>query len=230
VLPLAWFYISLVVFLYALLLYSELRARAKRHVKGCPSLPYISSARLDSLISIEPDLYEKRSGGIPAKLEYPSIIGIALPCLPRQAFVINLLVDRHIQSGVVRHCKPRFSMTAETPITETEIANIVERFYAKVRVDPEIGPVFNDAVRNWDAHLALLKDFWSTVLLTTGRYKGNPLLAHFPLPIEEKYFARWLKLFSETAKEVVPASQAAIIMRKADLIAMNMKRVLASRR
>jgi hypothetical protein len=26
-------------------------------VKGCPSLPYISSARLDSLITIEPDLF-----------------------------------------------------------------------------------------------------------------------------------------------------------------------------
>jgi hemoglobin len=121
-------------------------------------------------------------------------------------------------------------MNAETPITETEIAGLVERFYAKVRVDSEIGPVFNDAVRNWDAHLALLKDFWSTVLLTTGRYKGNPLLAHFPLPIEERYFARWLMLFSETANEVMPASQAAVVMRKADLIAMNMKRVLASRR
>ncbi len=38
-------------------------------------------------------------------------------------------------------------MNAEAPITETEIDSIVERFYAKVRVDPEIGPVFNDAVR-----------------------------------------------------------------------------------
>jgi hypothetical protein len=57
VLPLAWFYISLVVFLYALLFYLELRSRAKRHVKGCPSLPYISPARLDSLIAIEPDLF-----------------------------------------------------------------------------------------------------------------------------------------------------------------------------
>jgi hypothetical protein len=57
VLPLAWFYISLVVFMYAVLPYSELRARAKGHVKRCPSLPYISSRRLDSLIAIEPDLF-----------------------------------------------------------------------------------------------------------------------------------------------------------------------------
>jgi 3-mercaptopyruvate sulfurtransferase SseA len=57
VLPLAWFYITLVAFLYALLFLGEMKARAKRHVKGCPSLPYISPARLDSLIAIEPDLF-----------------------------------------------------------------------------------------------------------------------------------------------------------------------------
>jgi hypothetical protein len=56
VLPLAWFYIALMVVSYALLLCQELRSRAKRHVKGCPSLPYISAERLDSLIVIEPDL------------------------------------------------------------------------------------------------------------------------------------------------------------------------------
>jgi hemoglobin len=121
-------------------------------------------------------------------------------------------------------------MSTEAPITESEISRLVEQFYAKVRLDPEIGPVFNNAVHNWDAHLALLKDFWSTVLLTTGRYKGNPLLAHFLLPIEERHFVRWLQLFSETAYEVMSSSQAAIVTRKADLIAMNMKRVLASPR
>jgi hemoglobin len=120
-------------------------------------------------------------------------------------------------------------MNAEVVITEAEIADLVDRFYAKVRVDSEIGPVFNHAIHNWDAHLALLKDFWSTVLRATGRYKGNPLLAHFPLPIEERYFARWLALFSETANEVMPAAKAAVILQKAELIAGNMKRVLAAR-
>jgi hemoglobin len=119
-------------------------------------------------------------------------------------------------------------MEKETRITESEISSLVDQFYAKVRLDSEIGPVFNEAIQNWDAHLALLKDFWSTVLLTTGRYKGNPLLAHFPLPITESHFARWLQLFSETANDVMPASHAAIVTHKAGLIAMNMKRVLAS--
>jgi hypothetical protein len=73
VLPLAWFYISLVVFLYALLFDLELRARAKRPVKGCPSLSYISPARLDSLIAIEPDLFIVDLSSRAASREIPKI-------------------------------------------------------------------------------------------------------------------------------------------------------------
>lgn len=112
-------------------------------------------------------------------------------------------------------------------ITEAEISNLVDRFYTKVRMDPEIGPVFNEAIENWDAHLELLKDFWSSVLLTSGRYKGNPLLAHFRLPIEEHYFTRWLALFTETAHEVLSPGHAEIVAGRAHMIAANMKRVLA---
>ena len=120
-------------------------------------------------------------------------------------------------------------MQNENCITEAQIANLVDRFYAKVREDDEIGPLFNQEVQNWDAHLALLKDFWSTVLLATGRYKGNPLVAHFRLPLEERYFGRWLALFTETAREVMSPSHAAIVSQKAHLIAINIKRVLAFR-
>lgn len=109
--------------------------------------------------------------------------------------------------------------------TETEVAELVDRFYAKVRLDSEIGPVFNDAVQSWDAHLSLLKDFWSTVLLRTSRYKGNPLLTHFNLELESHHFSRWLALFSETAMEVMPEAKARIVTRKAELIAENLKRV-----
>jgi len=120
-------------------------------------------------------------------------------------------------------------MQKENGITEAEIASLVDRFYAKVREDDEIGPLFNEEVQNWDAHLARLRDFWSTVLLATGRYKGNPLVAHFRLPIEERYFGRWLALFTETAREEMSPPHAAIASQKAHLIAINIKRVLASR-
>lgn len=110
-------------------------------------------------------------------------------------------------------------------ITEELIGRLVDDFYAKVRKDPEIGPIFNEAIESWPAHLELLKDFWSTVLLGTGRYKGNPLVVHFPMNLEERHFERWLGLFEETAREVLPASQVAVVVRKAHNIAANIKRL-----
>ena len=119
--------------------------------------------------------------------------------------------------------------TSTEPIHEESIARLVDTFYAKVRKDPELGPIFNSAVENWDAHLELLRDFWSTVLLGTARYKGNPLLAHFPLAVTEVHFQRWLALFTETAKEVLEPRQAALVAEKAQNIAANFRRVLAYR-
>lgn len=117
----------------------------------------------------------------------------------------------------------------ERPISETEIAVLVENFYAKVRKDPEIGPIFNNAIADWDEHLSLLKDFWSTVLLATGRYKGRPMMAHLPLPIEVKHFDRWLALFEETADEVLPPALASMVVDKAEHIAGSLKLGLSAK-
>lgn len=114
-------------------------------------------------------------------------------------------------------------------ITEEAIELLVDRFYAKVREDPEIGPIFNDAVESWPAHLALLKDFWSTVLLASGRYKGNPLLVHFPMKLEERHFTRWLDLFADTAREILLPDEAAAVVTKARNIATNIKRLHVER-
>ena len=62
---------------------------------------------------------------------------------------------------------------ASPTITEPTIAALVARFYAKARLDPLIGPVFNDAVEDWDEHLRTLNAFWSSVMLTIGPLQGQ---------------------------------------------------------
>jgi hemoglobin len=106
-------------------------------------------------------------------------------------------------------------------ITEPEIATLVDTFYAKVRLDPDIGPIFNAIISDWPYHLVLLKDFWSTVLLTTGRYKGDPMMKHLQLPLDPQHFERWLALFAETAHEVLPPAHAANVIAKSHRIAQN---------
>jgi hemoglobin len=117
-------------------------------------------------------------------------------------------------------------MTLFDDITELAIAALVERFYAKARRDPVIGPVFDDAIDDWDAHLSTLCDFWSSVMLTTGRYKGNPMAAHVKHPIEPAFFERWLALWRETAVELFAPVLAARFRDKAERIAESLKLAL----
>jgi len=111
-------------------------------------------------------------------------------------------------------------------ITELAIAALIERFYSKARRDPVIGPVFNAAVEDWDAHLCTLCDFWSSVMLTTGRYKGNPMAAHVKHPIEPAFFDRWLALWRETAAELFAPPLAERFRDKAERIAESLKLAL----
>jgi hemoglobin len=111
-------------------------------------------------------------------------------------------------------------------ITEPAIAALVDRFYAKARRDPVIGPVFNDAIDDWDEHLEKLYAFWSSVMLTTGRYKGNPMAAHMKLPIKPAFFERWLALWRETAAELFAPGPAARFQEKAERIAESLRLAL----
>ena len=107
-------------------------------------------------------------------------------------------------------------------IDDAALAVLVDRFYARVRRDPLLGPVFEDAVDDWPAHLETLTDFWSSVMLTSGRYHGRPMQAHMRLPIEEGMFERWLSHWRETTRELFVAEHAAVLIAKAERIAQSL--------
>ena len=113
-----------------------------------------------------------------------------------------------------------FSMNIEG-ITEERLKALVELFYGRVRQDPLIGPVFNRAIHDWPEHLDRLQAFWSSVMLTSGRYKGRPLPAHIKHrdSINPASFERWLALWREATAELLPPPAAAAMQEKADRIA-----------
>ena len=112
-------------------------------------------------------------------------------------------------------------MTDPALPSEAQIAALVPAFYARVRRDPLLGPVFGAAVGDWDAHHAKLTAFWSSVMLTSGRYKGSPMQAHVKHreAIRPEMFARWLALWGETARELLPVAVAEAFVAKAERIA-----------
>jgi hemoglobin len=120
--------------------------------------------------------------------------------------------------------RPRVGPGVVVGVTETMIEEVVETFYARVRRDEVLGPIFNAHVDDWPEHLAKLKDFWSSVLLMTGRFKGQPMAVHAALPdIGRAHFERWLAMFGETVGEVCPPEAAALFRDKSAMIAESLQ-------
>ncbi len=83
------------------------------------------------------------------------------------------------------------------------IQSMVHRFYGKVRIDPLLGPMFNDVAKvDWPEHLDKLTAFWSRALLGQPGYGGNPFRAHANIHVQQcftrNHFERWLRLFHDT--------------------------------
>ncbi len=124
--------------------------------------------------------------------------------------------------------KPRIGPGAHVGIDEAMIRNQVHTFYGRVRLDPVLGAIFNDAIADWDDHLDKLCDFWSTVLLMTGRFKGSPMAAHARRPdIQGAHFPLWLDLFERTAREVCPPPAADLFVEKSRMIGRSLALGLA---
>jgi hemoglobin len=113
-------------------------------------------------------------------------------------------------------------------VDEAQLEVLIPSFYARVRGDALIGPVFDGAIPDWDDHLRKLVAFWSSVMLTSGRYKGNPVAAHMKHmeAITPAMFDRWLALWAEVTEEMLPGPTATLLQRKAARIAESLKLAL----
>jgi hemoglobin len=87
------------------------------------------------------------------------------------------------------------------PLDRASISTLVHEFYAQVRADPVLGPVFDNAIgERWEPHLARMVEFWSTVMLGSHDFQGNVFGKHMALSgIEPEHFRRWLALFQANA-------------------------------
>ncbi len=101
-------------------------------------------------------------------------------------------------------------------IDDALISNLVECFYEAIRGDDLLGPIFTKHVADWPPHLARMKDFWASVTLESGRFRGNPMVKHIAVGgLDQSHFDRWLQLWEETVENVVPDPKAVDTFRAA---------------
>ncbi|MBX3684685.1 MAG: group III truncated hemoglobin [Rhodocyclaceae bacterium] len=86
---------------------------------------------------------------------------------------------------------------SSTPLNRQALHELVHAFYADVRRDPSLGPVFDAAIgAHWDTHLERMVEFWSTMMLDTRGFAGNVYGTHMKLEgVEPAHFERWMTLW-----------------------------------
>lgn len=115
-------------------------------------------------------------------------------------------------------------------LDDAALAGLVDAFYAQVRTDPELGAMFNGAIAadDWPAHLGRMAQFWSSVMLGSGAYHGNPVAAHMRHrdAMNPAMFARWLTLWEDTARQCLSPQDALAVQVKARRIAESLQLAL----
>ncbi|MGH7089053.1 MAG: group III truncated hemoglobin [Stellaceae bacterium] len=133
-----------------------------------------------------------------------------------------------VLSGSARRAEITSAIQARTGIDEAMIERLVRGFYAKVRADAALGPVFEARIAEWEPHLRRMCRFWSSVALMSGLYHGSPMEKHMVLPVGARHFDRWLALFEETARELCPPAAAAHFAERAHRIAESLELGIAA--
>jgi hemoglobin len=125
---------------------------------------------------------------------------------------------------------PYADLKPATQLDDAQLADLVERFYARVRGDASLAGIFNAAIapHDWPHHLERMGAFWSSVMLGSGRYHGSPVAAHLKHAdgITQPMFARWLVLWEDVARQHLSAADADAVVAKARRIAESLQLAL----
>jgi hemoglobin len=117
-------------------------------------------------------------------------------------------------------------------LSEALVRQVIDAFYAKVRRDPDLGPVFDGIIQDdWPAHIERIGAFWLTATRLGSGYDGRRFMpSHLKHPaIRASLLSRWLQLFRQTARELCPPQGADILIDIAERMADSIRISLARR-
>jgi hemoglobin len=137
-------------------------------------------------------------------------------------------MDHEFRSAEERRAAIVALTREETGIDEKMIETLIRGFYARVRQDALLAPIFESRISEWEPHLESMFAFWSSLTLQTGRYHGQPMAKHMPLAVDARHFDRWLKLFEETARDLCPPVAAERFIERARRVAESLELGVAS--
>jgi hemoglobin len=106
------------------------------------------------------------------------------------------------------------------------ILRLITPFYTAVRQHSVLGPIFNERIADWTAHLAKITEFWAGMTGGPSGYMGG-MGRHLSLPVGGEHFQAWLALWDENAKVILPPDEAAAMSRLAHHVGDDLQRMMA---
>ena len=100
---------------------------------------------------------------------------------------------------------------------------MVRLFYERSLVDAVLGPIFREAIHDWEPHIKRVADFWSGVIHGTDRYQGNAFAPHLKLKFEADAFDHWIAVFESAANDTLAREDTAKAIRIARHMAESFK-------
>ena len=126
----------------------------------------------------------------------------------------------------------RRAAAAKIGINREFVALLVDDFYARVREDDLLGPIFGSHISDWPVHLGRMRSFWGSILMNSNEVSAQHMVAtHLALPgIGEAHFARWLTLFYSTLRDLErPPDATRLVGDRARRIAESLVTAIATR-
>lgn len=115
-----------------------------------------------------------------------------------------------------------------------QIERLVRRFYAQVREDEILAPVFVEQAQvDWNEVIPKITAFWCQLELGVIGFRGNPTRKHEELhaeqPFRSEQFERWVALFHATVDSAWAGPHADSIKARAVMIGQAQSRMLGLR-
>jgi hemoglobin len=107
------------------------------------------------------------------------------------------------------------------------LAILLRHFYADVRQHHLIGPIFNQRISDWPAHLVKIGDFWARILGGPSTYSGQMPAKHLSLGLETLHFRTWLELWEFNCLRSLQPQEAREVIQLAQEIGSRLSRIVA---
>ncbi len=103
---------------------------------------------------------------------------------------------------------------------EDLVVLLVNTFYARVRQDEILGPIFNSIIGdNWGRHLNIMYDFWDSVLFGSASYRGQAVGKHVQIDkqfrLAPEHYERWIHLWGKAVLDLFEGPNATLIQERA---------------